>query len=237
MSWSANVRLNEHGQNWQGTVPAIAVGATGLYVAWDHARPNEGWPDILLVRSEDGGETWGPNVWVAQLDRNQEDPSIAIDGRGKVYAAWVDTRNSYIDPESGTETGNPDIYFTSCEAPGRPQAEGVRRPITVGPIDVSLGAGDVPADPPETPSSSEEAPRVSPAAPMGRRGCRMEEEPAVQENRGSLSVATNPVPEPSTPVVPVPTPRSEGCRSLGLLVLLGGAFVGFGLWNRMTRRS
>lgn len=209
-SWSANVRLNEHGQNWQGTAPTMAAGETGLYVAWAYAEPNVGWPDVLLVRSLDGGATWGPNVWVTDFDRSQIAPSITLGGDGQVYVAWVDERNNYVDPNGGGETGNPDIYFTACLAAGLPEA--VIRPIVVNPVEVSFGEDPQPDAPDEDPAVA--------ANP----------EPAVDGMRGLLPSVRN--------ITPVPASES-GCRFGAPLVLfaVGLLLAAFVDRPRRTRRA
>lgn len=50
--------------------------------------------DIVLVRSTDGGTTWGPKVRVNHdpAGADQHQPNVAVDERGVVYVAWYDRR-------------------------------------------------------------------------------------------------------------------------------------------------
>ena len=52
--------------------------------------------DIVMVRSTDGGVTWGPKVRVNHdaPGADQHQPNVAVDERGLVYAAWYDRRGS-----------------------------------------------------------------------------------------------------------------------------------------------
>ena len=237
LSWSANVRLNEQGENGQGTRPTMAVGPTGLYVSWAHAKPNVGWPDVLLIQSLDGGATWGPNVWVTQIDRSQLDPAIALGGEGQVYVAWVDERNNYVDPDSGGETGNPDIYFTVCQAQGLPELQGAIRQIIVNPITVSLGDGSPPVSGDRSPDPGDDPACPTAAMPSGRRGCRPPDEetsPTVQQ--GTPVVETRQDPWTAKTIAPLPTAQSSGCRGAGVLSLAAlGLVLGVGVWERRLR--
>jgi hypothetical protein len=108
-SWSAPVRLSDHGGNCvdsdstvEGAVPA--VGPNGeVYVAW-------GGPlGIMMDKSTDGGVTWGADRFVAEqpigwdymvsgIDRSNGLPVTACDAstgpyRGRVYVSWSDQRH------------------------------------------------------------------------------------------------------------------------------------------------
>jgi hypothetical protein len=81
--------------------PTIAV-ASGdqVHVAWTDFRTYN-W-EIFTARSDNGGLTFGPNVQINQLsdtqERVDERPTLAVDGRGMLHAAWTDLRSR--DPDT-----------------------------------------------------------------------------------------------------------------------------------------
>ena len=231
LSWTASIRLSEHGENWQAPTPTMVVGPAGLFVAWTYAKPNVGWPDILLVPSVDGGATWGANVWVTDHDRSQLDASVAFGGDGQVYVAWVDERNNYVDPDSGVETGNPDIYFAACEVTGLPQA--ASRPITVNPVEVLLGDGTPPVGEECTTEGDGASSSATPSHGWGR-GCRLDEGSTTQGGSWDPQVETHRE-TPTTSVITVPTARVEGCPLSGAPALaVLGLLLGVGVWGRRS---
>jgi len=73
--------------------PTLATRGNAVYAAWSDFR-NYNW-DIFLARSDDGGGTWGASVEVddfPDLERLDERPSLAVDGRGPLHVAWTDLR-------------------------------------------------------------------------------------------------------------------------------------------------
>jgi PKD repeat protein len=78
--------------------PAVAVdnGATSprrgnVYVAWTYYFTNYGYTAILVVRSTDGGSTFGPASVVSVIDGAIVDqPAVAVAPNGDVYVAYVD---------------------------------------------------------------------------------------------------------------------------------------------------
>jgi hypothetical protein len=69
--------------------------------------------DIYLVRSNNGGLTWGSNYFVTDDPQmtlqNQVAPSVGVDGRGVVFVCWEDWR----DPV------NPEVYVVLSFDEGR----------------------------------------------------------------------------------------------------------------------
>ncbi len=110
-SWGANEPVSA-GTLSVGDDLMIVMDADGTaYAAWeDHrnADPEWGW-DIYLAERPLAGN-WGANQRVnqEQLNYYQEYPSLAVDGDGKLYAAWLDDRlgNSY------------DVYYSERQAGG-----------------------------------------------------------------------------------------------------------------------
>ena len=73
--------------------PTLTVAGGRVYVAWSDFR-NYNW-DVFFARSDDGGRTFGANVRVddfAGFERLNERASLAVDGNGRVHAAWTDLR-------------------------------------------------------------------------------------------------------------------------------------------------
>ena len=46
-------------------------------------------PALIFRRSLDGGATWEPDQFLAQTQRSQNDPQIAVDANGTVHVAWL----------------------------------------------------------------------------------------------------------------------------------------------------
>jgi hypothetical protein len=101
-SFTKNLRINDdRGVAYQGN-PAIAVGRDGaLYVVWSDNR--SGNDDVYFTMSGNKGGSFSRNMKLNDdaPKGSQSHPTIAIDGNGRVFAAWEDFRN-----------GQPDIYFT-----------------------------------------------------------------------------------------------------------------------------
>ena len=67
-------------------------------MVWQDERNNNA--DIYLVRSVNGGVTWGPNYFVTDdpdmTQQNQSAPTVAVeDTGGRVVVAWEDWRDRY----------------------------------------------------------------------------------------------------------------------------------------------
>lgn len=110
----------------QGSNVAVD-GAGNVYVAWESFPSNLSTNEIDIVRSTDGGASFGPKVTVASVTpvgsilgllqggfRNNEFPMLAIDrsrerGAGPIYVAWNDGRFDQIPdgfPFAGSATYN-----------------------------------------------------------------------------------------------------------------------------------
>jgi hypothetical protein len=65
-----------------------------VYVVWSDNRNGD--PDVLMVRSDDGGQTWSAPVRVnddpAGTGRDQFFPWVAVDPVGRVTVSWLDRR-------------------------------------------------------------------------------------------------------------------------------------------------
>jgi hypothetical protein len=86
--------------------PTVTASRDRVYVAWADFR-NYNW-DLFMARSDDGGQTFGPNVQVNDgvceqvtqdlCERLHERPTLAVDPFGAVHAAWTDL--SEREPDS-----------------------------------------------------------------------------------------------------------------------------------------
>jgi hypothetical protein len=98
-----------HPNNVNQIHPALASDGTGrLFAVWEDGRNGGVFNrDIYFSRSNDNGNTWGPDIRVNNdpplpNTANQVKPDLVYDpSRDRLYVAWQDWRN-----------GNYDIYFT-----------------------------------------------------------------------------------------------------------------------------
>jgi hypothetical protein len=106
-AWSPEVQLSTGaaggGNNWW---PAVATGPGEMVaVAWDGYA--SGSYDVYLRRFQNGN--WGEVISVADTERFEAHPTIAIDGRGRVWVAWdeSDTQwgkdSGFLVKQSGTQ--------------------------------------------------------------------------------------------------------------------------------------
>ena len=110
-TWTPAVRVNAVpgsavwvNSSWETAMPSIAQDASGrLYVAW--ADLGAGTRDILVSRSDDGGATWSSSVRVNDVATgDQWMPSLVVDPRGTVHAAWLDGRTGAWNAEYANST-------------------------------------------------------------------------------------------------------------------------------------
>lgn len=101
-AWSAPVRINsEPGTCSVGMErgPRLALGKGGvLHAIWQNRDA------VCHARSTDGGKTWSPQRSPSDLASGADDPTIAADGKGRVWAIWIDGRDGEDDrnPSSGS---------------------------------------------------------------------------------------------------------------------------------------
>src|SRR5207249_3799853 len=94
-SFSANAKVNnEAGSVYQGS-PSLTANAGVVYAAWSDERTRGSTSRDIYEASSPDGANWNSNVRVSDdnLPSNfQDNPTIAVDGFGDVYAAWFDQR-------------------------------------------------------------------------------------------------------------------------------------------------
>ncbi|HKW43094.1 MAG TPA: PKD domain-containing protein, partial [Thermoplasmata archaeon] len=93
-SFAANVKVNDDtGPATQG-VPSLAVGPGKVQIAWADSRTSGSTSWDIYTASSPDGIAWSANTKVNDdsLAVFQYQPSIGIDARGDVFAAWLDTR-------------------------------------------------------------------------------------------------------------------------------------------------
>jgi chitodextrinase len=99
-SFAANVKVNDDaGATYQGS-PSLAVNAGRVHAAWaDERTRGSTWRDVYSASSTDG-LSWGSNLKVTDdaLSSNVQDmTTIAVDGAGDAFVAWLDGRTSGQD--------------------------------------------------------------------------------------------------------------------------------------------
>lgn len=129
-TWTSPVRVNSQDGSaqevgsWQIPDPAMNVDpASGeIYIAWPDVRNRN--QDIYFANSTDGGQTWGTNHKINDDigSASQWMVDLAVDGTGRVHAAWEDARTGnlnifYANSTDGGQTWTANIRVTSAETP------------------------------------------------------------------------------------------------------------------------
>lgn len=90
-TWEEETRLTE--LPYESWVPTVAVSGETVLVAWvDYRDGNE---EEYLKRSEDGGESWGPDTRLTNDAADSWAPSLAISGE-EAYLVWFDRRDAGV---------------------------------------------------------------------------------------------------------------------------------------------
>jgi Neuraminidase (sialidase) len=98
---------------------AVALAPDGtLYVAGRNST-GDGSSEIAVVRSDDGGRTWGEQLVVARGGHQKWMPSIAVDGDGTVGLTYYDHRNDVL----GDDPFTTDMWFAHSRDAGRTWTE------------------------------------------------------------------------------------------------------------------
>lgn len=120
-TFSDPINVNDEESDGGCSFPAIAVdNEDNIYVVWQDYRNHlpskeSSNPDIYLAKSNDGGESFGPNIRVNDdiSLASQCEPDIAVSEDGEVYVVWQDFRN---DQPGGDADW--DIYFAKSSNGG-----------------------------------------------------------------------------------------------------------------------
>jgi len=70
-------------------MPKLAVGPDdSLNIAWHDDRSGDDDYNIYFMRSDDGGDSWGTTVRVADTSNASEEVAIAVGGNGVIHVTW-----------------------------------------------------------------------------------------------------------------------------------------------------
>ncbi|MCI0612939.1 glycoside hydrolase, partial [bacterium] len=96
--------------------PAIAVDPSSAYVyqmttRYTGKRPCDicRLPAIVFRSSSDGGETWGPDRFIALTHRSQNDPQIEVANDGTIYAVFL---NDFVPGIKFTKSNDHGVTWT-----------------------------------------------------------------------------------------------------------------------------
>lgn len=101
--------------------PKIAFGAAGeIYVAWTSPGSERFTGNIRFTRSLDDGRTWSKPV-VVHRDRQlitHRFESLAVDGAGRIWAAWIDKRDLERAKRAGQAYSGAAVYYAYSQDRG-----------------------------------------------------------------------------------------------------------------------
>ncbi|MEW6621454.1 MAG: hypothetical protein AB1422_19330 [bacterium] len=115
-TWGPDVRLtNNSAPSYD---PAITSDANGIHIVWEDYR--DGNLEIYYKRSQDGGNTWGPDVRLTNNSAPSYDPAITSDANG-IHIVWMDKRDGnweiyYKRSQDGGNTWGPDVRLINNSA-------------------------------------------------------------------------------------------------------------------------
>lgn len=102
--------------------PKVVIGPEGeVYVAWTRRLPAPYTGNIRFSRSLDGGRTFTTPVTVND-DRHLTShrfESLAVNGKGTVYLAWLDKRDRVAEEQTGGSYRGAALYYTFSDDRGR----------------------------------------------------------------------------------------------------------------------
>jgi hypothetical protein len=135
-TWSKPVKITESYNLNQGATVAIDPATGAVYVAWQVFVSNSDPASIMIVKSTDGGKSFGKAVQVARtrpfnqgtrpasaddpfrLFRTNAYPTLAIDDKGRVYAAWSERGywgKDNLEPKDGYADGSRIVVASSSD--------------------------------------------------------------------------------------------------------------------------
>jgi Neuraminidase (sialidase) len=105
-TWSSDTCLSND-PAYSG-IPSIAVWNQNVHVVWEDNRNNPANGSIYYKRSTDGGNTWGPDIWLTTLFNDTWDPAVAVND-SVVHVVFYDetTKDIYYrrSDDNGTSWG------------------------------------------------------------------------------------------------------------------------------------
>ncbi len=96
LTWGPDIRLTQ--DDSASSNPSMAVSASNIHVVWHDSR-DDTTCEIYYKRSQDNGETWGPDVRLTANSARSKVPSVAVVG-SNIHVVWSDNRD-----------GNDEIYY------------------------------------------------------------------------------------------------------------------------------
>jgi len=94
ITWMSPMRLTDAVRN--SRLPKLAIGPDdSLNVAWHDDRTATDDYNIYFMRSEDGGDTWGSTVQIADTSRASVEVAIAVGGDGVIHVTWEEMSSYY----------------------------------------------------------------------------------------------------------------------------------------------
>lgn len=129
-TWGAPVQVNSMSGSasqvgsWQIPIPSMNVdpNSGNIYIAWPDSR--NGNQDIFIANSTNGGASFGANHRINDDSgsSSQYMVDLAVDGTGKVHAAWEDGREGawniyYANSTDGGNSWTPNIKVTTASTP------------------------------------------------------------------------------------------------------------------------
>lgn len=118
--------------DWEPALAVDPVSADVYQVAtrYDGPKPCSACklPALVWRRSSDGGVTWGPDHFLVQTRRTQNDPQIAVATDGALYVAWLNDYRPGVQFMKSTDRGATWSAPVSL-APARQQPRWSDRPV------------------------------------------------------------------------------------------------------------
>ena len=113
VTWSANTRLTNNPSN--SLSPSIAVVDNHVHLTWFDQR--DGNSEIYYKRSDDGGQSWSPDLRLTNNPSTSAFPAIAV-AKAVIHVAWEEHRDAngeiYFKRSSdGGVTWGPDTRLTN----------------------------------------------------------------------------------------------------------------------------
>jgi hypothetical protein len=109
--------------------PDIAVEKTGaIDIVWSDSNADPNSPDLLFIRSADGGQSWTEPVDISNTPGVSSEPAIAIGPHDSIHVVWSDTC---------TGVRNRDIYYVCSKDGGHKWAKDPLLPA----VDISSTPG------------------------------------------------------------------------------------------------